>query len=389
MPARGPDYVLNAVRNFIATIQWAPDEYLDAMTLILAVTHVKDLFATVPYVLVTSDKPKVGKTTLSKNIPLLLADRTWQVGRNTTSQALRDKFLDREPPVSVIFDDIGKIFGGSGRQGLTNPVYDLAVKGYENTGTISVSRNGSSVDAPAFIIAFMNGLGNAVPEDLATRCIQFKLKPKPARIRMRNALSASVKKDAESLKLNLHRWASGQRGKIREYMKNDVLYVHPLLTDRVMQLWGPLFAVADAAGGTWPQRCLAAFLSMALDEDSRPPVLAEDQLLLDSAKVILAHNPATLIFTADLVAQLRAMPGGDYEDYDNDHMIDLLDRALPEPMRSLRGRTLDNRTAVGMGYMTAPVLRAAAELHDELNPPAEERGPSRAQQALTLTEVKR
>jgi hypothetical protein len=252
MSKRQSDFALNAVRNFIATLFWGPEEYLDAMTLVLAVTHVRDEFDAWPYVLVTSKEPKTGKSTLSRDIPALLASNFWRVSRNTTTDALRNRFLDREHPDSIGADDIGKFFGPGGTRGATSPLYQLAVDGYTRGATVSVSRNGVTQDLDAGAVWFMNGLGNAVPEDLGTRAIHFRLRAKPAHVRMRSALSPAVRKEAEPLKAELHRWASSARRAMRQYVQAEVFRVHRLLTDRTMQLWGPLFAVAAAAGGAWP-----------------------------------------------------------------------------------------------------------------------------------------
>lgn len=387
MPARGPDYVLSAVRNFVSTLWWAPETYIDALTLVLAVTHVKDSFTTVPYVLMTSDKPKTGKSTGSTDIPALLASNFWVIDRMVTTDALRNKFTDRTPPDTYGLDDASKSFGESGTNGKTSLVYQMMINSYRRGAKTSVSRNGTTLDLPTYGTAFMNGLRNAVPEDLATRAIQFKLSPKPSAISMRDALSPAVAKEAEPLKLALHRWAVSQRKTLRQFMLSDVNYVHPLLTDRTRQLWGPLFALAHAAGGTWPARCMTAFQEMALDESDRPAVLLEDQVLLDTASVALKHD-VPLLFTADLLAQLRVTAGDSYDDIDDDSMVDLLDRALGESA-AMRGRTLDGRMVVGRGRAVAPVLKAAAELHDELNPQAAAARPTRAQQELALTEVGR
>jgi hypothetical protein len=385
MSRRQSDFALNIVRNFIATLFWGPDEYIDAMTLILAVTHVMDAFDAVPYVLVTSKDPKVGKSTLSKNIPFLLADRPWRVSVNTTVDALRNKFLEREPPRAVLMDDASKFYGESGTSRKTTPLYQMSIDGYEKNATVSVSRNGVTQDLPAYIMLFMNGLNNAVPHDLATRSVPFRLQPKPPHILMRSALSAGVAKEAEPLKAELHRWATSNKKAMKQYVQSQVFRVHPGLTDRLMQLWAPMFAVAHAAGGSWPQRCLDAFLLMGLDEGSGKPVIQRDeQVLLDTAKIIDRHSLST-VFTADLVAELRKLPSDFYTEVDDQYLVeDLLPRALG-PSQEMRGKSLDGKTVRGFGRPAAPVLEKAAELYEELWPQPAQQSEDRVQRELTLT----
>lgn len=384
MPSQPNPAVLNAVRGFVKGLWWGPDEYLDAITLMLAVTHVKDYFTSVPFALITSGKPKTGKTTLSTHIPLLLADSPWEINSLTTEPAIRAKFNDRVPPSAVCVPDASKIFGESGMNGRTAKAYQLLVAGYLRNGKIEVSVNRVSTQLPAYFVAFIDGLNNAVPGDLATRAIHFKVNPKPSNIRLRDALSIPVSKEAEPLKKALHRWATSSRREMQAFMLSGVTRVHPLLVDRTMQIWGPVFAVAHAAGGGWPQRCMAAFLEMALDENDKPVVLVGQKALLDTAK-ILSRTGATRIFTADLLPALRDLPGDDfYTEVDDDYLVeDLLPRALG-PSREMRGASLDGDVVTGMGRMAAVILRKAAELLEELEPEREQAGPSAVERELTL-----
>jgi hypothetical protein len=386
MSRRSPDFALNAVSGFIKTMFWGPDEYNHAMTMILAVGHCMEAFDSVPYVLVTSKNPKVGKSTLSKDIPLLLADRPWRVSRNTTTDALRNKFMDRDKPRSILMDDASKVFGESGTRGTTTPLYQLAVDGYVKNATVSVSRNGMTLDLPAYVMMYMNGLGNAVKDDLATRAIQFKLSPKPPEIRMRSALSAAAAKEAEPLKEELHRWAASHKKEMQDFLLSDVNRLHPKLTDRLLQIWGPCAAVAHVAGGKWPQYFMDAFLSMGLDEGEKPVVQRDEQALLDTAKIIMDAG-ADRIFTADLVPALRALPSDFYREVDDHYLVeDLLPRALG-PSQEMRGRALDGRRVTGVGRLAGPILVAAADLRDELYPAPADRGPDRVQRELQLTEA--
>lgn len=386
MSKRGdPDYVLNAVRGFIEAIMYAPDEQLDAFTLILALTHVKDLSPNVPYVLATG-KREAGKSTLTKNIPLLLASRPFIVDRMTTTEAVRNVFLRAEAPDSLLFDDASKIWGESGRQSTTNIQTQLAVAAYEDTGRVAVSRQGSTVEVPAYGVSFFNGLGDVLPEDVRTRCIVFPTVAKPSGVRKRGARTLPVRKDAEPMKLQLSRWANSVKKDAATWLLNNGYRIHPLLDSRLLQLWGPLFALAYAAGGTWPQRCLDAFLALGLDASEKPVPQRDEQALLDAARVAVKAG-VQVLFAGDLVPALRLLPDPYYREMGNDDLVsDLLPRALG-PMERQRGVNMDGRTVTGMGWRVAPVLRAAKQLHEDLNPVPVATGPDPVQSALQMTEA--
>lgn len=382
MNRREPGFALNVVRNFIETIMWAPEEQLDALTLILALTHVKDLSPNVPYVLATG-KREAGKSTLTKNIPLLLASRTFIVDRLTTSQAVREVFLNAEPPDTLLFDDASKIWGESGRSSTTNVPTQLAVAAYEDTGKVSVSRNGSTVNAPAYAVCFFNGLGNVLPDDVRTRCIVFPTTAKPEGVRKRGARTVPVRKDAEPIKLQLSRWANSVKRDAASWLIENGHRIHPLLDSRLLQLWGGLFALANAAGGAWPRKCMEAFLALGLDASEKPVVQRDEQALLDTARVIM-NAGVDRVFTAELVPALRALPDPYYREVDTRYLVeDLLPRALG-PSREMRGRSMDGDSVRGHGRMAGPILERAAELHDDLYPQPEQAGPDRVQRELTL-----
>jgi hypothetical protein len=387
--AQSLDFVLCRVRQFVDTLWWAPEEYLDAMTLVLAVTHAKDAFTSVPYVLITSDKPKTGKTTASTHVPLLLADMPWEVNSLTTEPAVRAKFMDRVPPSAIVMPDIGKIFGESGLNGRTSKVYQLLIGGYVRNGKIEVSVNRVSTQVPAYFVAFLDGLNNAVPADLATRCIKMRVTAKPSGIRKRDALSPGVAKEAEPLRTALHRTVVSRRKDMQKFLLGKVLGIHEKLVDRDLQTWGPLFAVADAAGGEWPARCLSAFLELALDASDKPQVLLDQQCLLDVAGIAV-RSGASVLFTGELTEALRELPSGQYLDIDdNDLASYLLPQALG-PAQEMTGPSLDGtRVLKGMARKVAPVLRAAAALRRELYPPAPAAGPSALERELALEEVAR
>jgi hypothetical protein len=385
MSNRGPDYALNRVRRFIETIMWAPGEQLDALTLILALTHVKGISPNVPYALATG-AAESGKSTLTKDIPLLFASSPFIIDRLTTSDGLRNKFLERVPPDTFIYDDASKIWGASGRGSGTTGVTQLAVNGYADTGRVAVSRNGSTVEASAWGVSFFNGLGDVLPGDVATRCIKFPTVAKPAGVRKRPANSVPVRLEAEPLKRELHRWATSGRRQMAQWLIENGHRIHPLLDNRLLQLWGPPFAIAHAAGGEWPQRCMNAFMALGLDESERPETQRDEQALLDTNQFLLDSGRAE-VFIADLVPALRELPDDFYRKVPSSYLIEeLLPQALGEP-KVMRGKSLAGRTVMGEGWKAADVLDRAADLMEELNPAPAASGPDRVQRALTLTEV--
>lgn len=380
-----PDFVPNAVREFIGTLMYAPAHYLDTLTMMLAITHCVDAFTAVPLGLATAKEPGTGKTVMTTHLPLMLAFKGWKVGRNTTEPALMNKFLSTGGRPTLLADDIGKIFGDSGRNGQGSRIYQLLIDCYLSIATVTVSVNRVATDLPAFTMAFLNGLHEAVPPDLETRTIHFRLQPKPPKIKLRDALDPSVQAEGKVLNEALHAWAGKHKKSMTNFMRGDVDRIHPMLTDRRRQVWGPVFAAAAQAGGTWPERIREAFLAMALDASERPVLLPAQQCLLDTAQVLMEAG-VDRIFTADLVTALRDLPEGKYYTDVSDRY--LVQRLLPDalgPSQAMRGYTLANEPVTGKARMAAPILEAAADLRDKLYPPPGSSGPDETELELALT----
>lgn len=388
MPRSEPSsFVLDEVLNFTASCWWGPEEHQRTLTMLYALSHVKDSFSAVPHVLATSNSPGTGKTTATTSLPLMLASKPWRVSKSTTEYSLLSKWQDRNSaPDAILADDVSKTFGEGGTRGTTSRLYQLLIDCYLSTGTVSLTVNRVAKDVPAYAMAFMNGLDNAVPRDLADRAIELRLKPKPPKVRLQDALSPGVQAEGEILREALHGWARSHAKEMKAFMKSDALRVHPLLTDRTLQKWGPLFAIAHVAGGDWPRACMSAFQMLGLDASERVPLLPWQQALLDTAKVIMDAG-VDKVFTAELVPALRELPYELYEKADDDYLVNtLLPKALG-PSRELKGVSLSGRRVHGKGRLAAPILMAAADLRDSLapQPPAPVR--DALQDELTLSEA--
>jgi Protein of unknown function (DUF3631) len=374
---------LDAVRKFIATIAYGTDEQLDAMTCLLAVTHSVDSFTTVPRGLCVSDEWASGKTTFGIDVPQMLAYNGWAA--DPTEHALRSKFSEPHR-VTLLMDEISKIFGESGLNGRNNKLYKILVEGYRCTAIVSMSVNRVATDVSTFGVAFMTGLRTACPADLRSRSIIFNMRRKPRGLDLADALDPSVQAEGEALQKTLHAWSMLRKDALEDFARNRLKRIHPKLDGRLKQIWGPLFAVAGLAGGTWPARILAAFQSMGLDASEKPVLTVQQQILLDTADICVRKG-LDVIFTADLVPALRAIPDRPaYTRMSDDYLVIKLSEALGRS-ETLRGTTLAGRVVKGKGRRVAAILVASGALQRALCPPVEDTGPDETELELTLTEA--
>jgi hypothetical protein len=381
MSMYGDTYTLDSVREFVASLVYGTDEQLDAMTCLLAVTHSVDSFTTVPRGLCVSDEPSSGKTTFGIDIPAMLAFNGWDA--DPTEYALKAKYTEPKR-VTLLLDEISKVFGESGLGGRQNKLYKILVEGYRNTATFSIAINRVATDVNSYGVAFMTGLRTACPADLRSRSVVFTMKQCPPGIELGDSLDPSVRVEGKALNASLHAWVMLHKDEMAEYALNRLRRVHVKLTGRKRQVWGPLFAVAATAGGTWPARILAAFQTMALDASERPSLDIHQQVIMDTADLIMRRG-LDQIFTADLITELRAIPDRDYRRMSDDH---LTLRVLPKALgasETLRGTNLAGLHGKAKGRRAQPILDAASAMQRALYPaPADETpDPTEAEMAFS------
>jgi uncharacterized protein DUF3631 len=373
---------LDSVRDFLAGILYATDEQLDALALVMAVTHATDAFTTLPRVLVTSEKPQTGKSIVLTLAQMLCANG-WKA--DPTGPALKAKFIEPQPDggtVTLILDEISKVFGESGLNGRTSPIYKILVDGYANDGTFNHSVAKVAMDVSCFCVAFMAGLRTAAPEDLKQRSIHILMKPKPGSLALENARDPDTKVDGDALGVVLHGWVRENTGVLREISRNRLHGIHPKLTDRRREIWGPLFAVAMAEGGDWPQRCMGAFRKIALDASDGPRPTIPQQIVMDLADLI-ERESLPQVFAIDAVEYLRAMiDRPEYEALSDRGLAKRIAAALGES-QTIRGRNRAGAEVLAKGRYSPRILHLAAALRAHFEPVITEAQPDQWDEELT------
>jgi Protein of unknown function (DUF3631) len=86
--------------------------------------------------------------------------------------------------------------------------------------------------------------------------------------------------------------------------------IPPGLTDRAADAWEPLFAIADLAGGNWPQRARKAALALSSEQAKEDDNIAT-QLFVDIRDVFKTEQ----IRSETLVQQLISMEGHPWAEF--------------------------------------------------------------------------
>jgi hypothetical protein len=272
-----------------------------ALTLWVAHTYVVDAGDISPILAVTSPTKRCGKTTLLK-ILAWLAFRTVFVSNISASSIFR--YVDAKQPTLLIDEGDTFLIGNDQMRGTLNA-------GHARGGAYVMRTQGNSVVRFSTWAAKAIALIGALPTTLADRSICVSMQRKKdseqrARYRDRDCQAF------QALRSNALRWADDN---FKALVDSDP-QIPAALNDRAADNWRPLIAIADLAGGKWPDaaRRSAVALSATTEDDSTEIRLLSDlQWLFEGkpevhdGKFQRAYPPTDKLFSQTIVDELNKM----------------------------------------------------------------------------------
>ncbi len=276
-PARPPaeripgDQLLDLLRQWIGTYARFPSPAaLDAVTLWVAHTHMRDekgtlVFRATPRLYLLSSEPGSGK---SKVLELcnMLCPATYGLTLEPTAAGLTHTIGNEH---ATVFIDEGDVMFGAGQR--KSAVRAVINGGYERHGTMLNGKGSKATRVPVFGALALAGLDVL---EKGTGDTLTALLSRGVRIRMKRAgkddrpakVTRVTEEQGEKMKAWLEAWAS----QVLDGLKDHQPVMPDEVDGRPEQIWEPLVAVADAAGGEWPERARAACVELALDQATAP-----------------------------------------------------------------------------------------------------------------------
>jgi hypothetical protein len=230
-----------------------------AATLWVLHTHVLDCFESTPRLAGLSAEPGSGQTRLLEVLELLVPRPVMAV--NVSSAYLfRKVSSDDAGPATILFDEIDTVFGPKAKD--NEDLRGLLNAGHRRGATSGrCTYRGKEVvteDWPAFAAVALAGLGDTLPDTILTRSIVIRMRRRaPHEIvePFRHRVHAPA---GHALREQLVAWGDKVRSRLADAWPD----MPPGIEDRDADVWEPLLAVADEAGGTWPDRARVAAVSL-------------------------------------------------------------------------------------------------------------------------------
>jgi len=323
--------LLDSVKVFIRRYVVLTDDQAAAVALWVVHTHAFAAAIATPYLWISSAEMESGKTRLLEVLRLLTA-KAWFTGR-TTSAALTRK-VDKMAP-TLLLDESDAAFNGDKEYAET--LRGVLNTGYSRGGAVTVcTGQGANIDVKdfsTFCPKAIAGLGR-LPDTVQSRSIPIRLKkklPTEATERFRERkVRPRGERLAESLALVMEELLV-ELGEAEPHLPEE-------LSDRAQDVWEPLLAIADAAGGDWPQRAQEAAVHLSGPREPDEATLGV-RLLADCREAFDSEEQLT---TSELRRRLREMeeaPWGGWNDGEGIRARELANKLRPYEVKSHDLRT--------------------------------------------------
>lgn len=254
----------------------------DAVTLWVAHTHVRDrnrqlVWDATPRLAITSDLPASGKSTLLNIVAW--ASFNGYVTEDPSGPGVLQCIHEHQRTVAI--DEFDVLVG----KGAGSSMLRAILNGGAYRGATVTRRDHEDTSFGPIALCGLGQTFRSNPNFAATRTrsIEVALSQRPAGVELSRFRRRLHKPMLDRLSAALTAWG---RKHAAEFADPDVYPEPPAgIADRAQDIWEPLLAVAEVAGGDWPDRARAACLALALsqvDASEEPPRSPLQQLLIDA-----------------------------------------------------------------------------------------------------------
>lgn len=271
-----------------------------AVTLWAAHSHAVTSFDSTPRVALLSPEPGSGKTRTLEVLELL-TPRPMHALNATVAAIFRS--IEAERPVLLI-DECDAIFTRRGKDDTNEELRALLNAGHRKGATIPrcTGLQHEVHQFPVYAAVALAGLGD-LPATLMSRAVVIRMRrraPGETVEPFRHRLAAP---GGHALRDRLAAWAVQVKGTLETSYPD----MPPGVTDRPADVWEPLLAIADAAGGDWPERARAACTELAAAAETGEASLGV-RLLADLAGVFGAADQLPTAVILDRLHKLDEAP---------------------------------------------------------------------------------
>lgn len=271
--------VLDAVEDFLCTFVCFPSHGAAVAATLWAVhCHTVHSFVSTPRLAVLSPEPGSGKTRLLEVLELLVPS---PLSVLSASVAAIFRVIEAESP-TLLLDEVDAVFHNKSSDS-SEDLRALLNAGHRQGAKIPrcVGKNHEVHLFPVYAPVAMAGLGD-LPDTLMSRSVIIRMRRRAPGELVEPFRRREAEPDGTLLRESLDRWGKS--------VADGLAAAYPLMpngvTDRPADVWEPLLAVADAAGGRWPECARDACRELVKVAESREVSLGVR--LLADVRIVMA-----------------------------------------------------------------------------------------------------
>ena len=297
---------LDEVEAFFRRFVIFPDEYCSiAVTLFAAHTFAVEKFYVTPRLILDSAEPECGKTRVLELLALLC--REPKMTFNTTVAALYRRLQDKM--LTVLLDEADAIWSPkAGPQ--AEDLRAFVNAGYKRGATVDRCVGDGSkikvVEFPVFAPMAIAGIAGNMPATVTSRGVIIHMRRRKAGEQVDPYEEQDVLPESRPLRDRLSEWVESVAPELdsaRPAMPAGV-------TDRRAEVWRALLAIADAAGGEWPERAREACEHFTLGSVGTPASLGI-RLLTDLKAIFGDKDRMTTVDILEALTGMDEAPWGE------------------------------------------------------------------------------
>ncbi len=271
-------------------------------------TYILDACDQTPYLNIRSPEKQSGKTRLLEVLATLVF-RPWMVTRPSESVLFRK--IERDRP-TVLLDEVDLVFAkGDEFLGVQSALNSGTRRGVPVPRTEKRGGSFELLEFEVFCPKALSGIGKSLPDTVADRSIPIVLmrkRPGDQVERFRQKTQTADGADGPVLRDRLGVWAEESVAEL-EAIVAAAPALPDDLSDRAQDAVEILVAIADLAGGNWPERIRKALIMvLATDEGDDAAEESWEAAALRLTRVVFAERgfPAA-VKSADLIIALSSM----------------------------------------------------------------------------------
>ncbi|MHB8513011.1 MAG: DUF3631 domain-containing protein [Actinomycetota bacterium] len=343
-PDRFGSHILDLVRATLEKYILFPSKHaVVAYTLWIAATHAQAEWEHATRFVFKSPIKRCGKTR-AQEIGRELVNRPLSTTNISVAALVRS--LDEKDPHTLILDEADTIFGRKaareGSEDLRGILNSGHSRGWPYLRWDPKQREMES--CPTFAMTLIGGIGD-LPDTIEDRAVVIPMRRRAPGEKISQCRRRDIPKLHE-VRDQLHAWVRSIDGLANSEPNMPV-------EDREADVWEPLVAIADAAGGDWPKmsRIACATICAAANQEE---TTAGERLLADIRDV---WGDKEHVFSSDLIEQLHTIDEAPWSDWFG-HPLSTRDVSRLLRPYGIRSRNVRDGERQAKGYLRSDMTDA-------------------------------